>query len=202
MAALGLFVLALGLLGWRGVAVFTAPAAPETASPFASLVETVTGPGTVRIGTGETGQMLVLIDGPPGALSNAQLSQIRQMAGALYPDAPPPSIRQYPFAEGLAPRPSTAALGELGALALLTVIAGWFALTVAPLRATSSQMTPASPSNASERRATPSAVTGRRTAHSPAETGEVDAAMALAAKDPRAAAAMIKTWLSAESGHA
>lgn len=199
MAALGLFVLALGLLGWRSVAVFTAPAAPVTASPFATLIETVTGPGTVRIAAGETGQMLVLIDGPEGALSNANLSQIRQMASALYPDAPTPSIRQYPFADGLAARPSTAELGELGALALLTVIAGWFALTAASLRVTPSQMDRTLPSSPRERR---DALLAQPSALSTADAGEVDAAMALAAKDPRAAAAIIKTWLSTESGHA
>lgn len=202
MAALGLFVLAGALLGWRAVDVFTAPSGPEIASPFTALVETVTGAGTARVAAAESGQMLVLIDGPEGALSSATVTQISQMASALYPHAPPPIVRQYPFAVGVAARPADTALGELAALGLLTVIAGWFALTLSSARASPAPMEHVSSPSPRNLRQMPLETPAASAQASLAAPSSVEEAVELATGDPRATAAIIKTWLRQEGGHA
>ena len=71
--AFALLVLTIGLLGWRALTVFTAPDSMTAPSAFERMAETVTGPHEVRVEQGENGALVILIDGPAGALASACL---------------------------------------------------------------------------------------------------------------------------------
>lgn len=125
-------ILAFGLFGWRAIATFTNTPAQSTAPALTALVETVTGALTTRIAISDTGAALILIDGAENGLSAADASKIRQFTAAIYPDAPPPTIRQYPFATGTPGRPAQSALIELGLLFVLSALSLWIAVSARP----------------------------------------------------------------------
>jgi len=195
--AFAVFALAIGLLGWRGIAIFTAPAAPAPSSAFERIAETVTGPHQVRVEQGETGTLIILIDGPVGALSKADAEKLRSLAGALYPSAPPAIINQYPFASGTLTRPSNGALGELAALGVLVLLSGWLVLTRITQDRASVQIPEKTPSIAPE---TTLPAKTLKPLHEP--VSPVDKAAQLAQKEPEVTAAIIRKWLRQEEGHA
>lgn len=200
LLAVCVLLIACGLLAWRAVSVFTTQAVSAPASEFTQLVEAVAGTGNVRIAQAETGQMLVLIDGPSGALSNQTATQIRQMATLLYPDTPAPAIRQFPFADGAMMRPGHAALAELAALGILIALAAGLVLTLRAPHATSEPMqTETLPDTRPGQRRTPQMALPD---HAAPDDPEVAAALQLASRDPKATAALIRTWLKPEGHHA
>ena len=193
-------MVACSLLAWRAINIFTTPSVAAPPSEFTQLVETVAGTGNVRIAQAETGQLLVLIDGPSGALSNQNATQIRQMAALIYPDTPAPSIRQFPFADGAMMRPGNAALAELAALGILITLSAGLVLTLRAPHATSKPMQTDAPSHTSpgQRRAAQLALPTQAAQ----QDTDIAAALQLASRDPKATAALIRTWLKPEGGHA
>ena len=195
--AFALFALAIGLLGWRALAIFTAPAAPGPSSAFERIAETVTGAHQVRVEQGENGTLVILIDGPVGALASTDIEQLRSLAGALYPSAPPAIVRQYPFASGPLTRPGNDDLGELTALGLLVLLSGWLVLTCLIQDRTPEQIPTQAPSAAPE---TTLPTKTLKPLHEP--VSPVEKATQLAQKDPQTTAAIIGKWLRQEEGHA
>lgn len=196
-----LLALAIILLGWRTITVFTTPPSKAAPSAMAAMVETITGPGRARIAQGADGAFLILIDGPVGALASGDVAKLRALAAALAPDAPPAIINQYPFAAGTPLRPGQAALGEIGALCLLVVLAGWLALTL-PHKAGNAAPVQISPQPDDHHTARPPALTARNIPASAPPLSPVEKAAHLAQTDPEATAAIIRKWLRQEEGHA
>lgn len=193
--AFAALILALGLAGWRTVQVFTA-APSDPGSPFVQLAETITGPGRVRLGEGTDGNLLILIDGPAGALSGDTANRLRGLAARLYPDARPPTIQQYAFAPGTAGRPTNAELAEIAILALLAGLAGWFVLAFRPNEPGLAGYA-ASPRALPPANDTSSTVPLRPAPEMPAlaQIDPVENAALLAEQDPRTTAAIIRNWL-------
>lgn len=198
-----LLVLALGLLGWRALSMFSAPVPVANAHAFTPLAETLTGPGHVRVESDPNGALLILIDGPEGALSNALVTRLRNLASRLYPDAPPATIEQYPFADGATPRPSSTDLAEL---AVLLLIAGGLALSLGRsiVRAPNHLPDLTTPAHPPASFHPPSLQSVSEPAHAapPAQLDTVEKAADLAQEDPEATAAIIRQWLHREEGRA
>lgn len=197
--------LALLLLGWRALTVLTAPAQNQINPAFTAAAETITGPDKLRVVEGDNGQLLILIDGPEGALASADATKLRQLAETLYPNAPPATIRQYPFAKGTPANPKTADLAELGVLMVLVLLAGGLIFRI------SSSAKPdfeadTTLSHHPRARAVPvnqtpalSAVPVKRSA---SPQSPVEKATDLAQKNPEATAAIIRKWLRQEESRA
>jgi len=204
---MGMFVLALGLLGWRAVTVFTAAPTQAPASELSSLVETITGQNRASTALSENGTPIILIDGPEGTLTTLEIARLRELASALYPAGGPAIIKQYPFASGTPTRPNSAALAELAALATLAGLTGWFALTMTQSARKAEPMPalPVSPLSAHTQKAEMPAKalvpTPAHSAQAPAQDPLARAAE-IARKDPKATAAIIRNWLHREGGHA
>lgn len=201
--ALAAFVIALGLLAWRGSALLTSDnALPATATPLeASLmnvIEPVAGPGNARISVNTTASggrtVLVLLDTAAGAQASTienlvtAAARLDVAAGDLF------VMQQVAFAKGAPGRPDAAAFGELSFLALLAGLLGWLAFvpredivfeTVeeAPLRTLS-------PTPDRDRPLVPTPV---RTARPPLPTSD---AAELARKDPARAAEILRGWMN------
>jgi len=199
--AFALCLLASGLLGWRAIAIFTAPASSAAPSSFERIAETVTGTHQVRVEQGENGALLILINGEIGALANADVTKLRSLAAALYPSAPPAIVRQYPFATGALARPSNSALGELGVLGLLVMLSGWLVLSLTGQKTESTQ---------AHRKTHSAPLAEQPVSHkqlkaetpAPELISPVDKALQMAQKDPEATAEIIRIWLRQEEGHA
>lgn len=200
--ALAAFVIALGLLAWRGSAVLTSDyPLPATATrleaSLMNLIEPVAGPGNARISvsTSPAGgrTVLVLLD----AAANAQASTIENLviaaarldvsAGDLF------MMQQATFATGAPGRPDAAAFGELSLLALLAGLLGWLAFVArddmvfetveeAPLRPLASTPDHTSPAPRLER--------------APRSRVPAGDAAALARKDPARAADILRAWMN------
>lgn len=199
-----LLALTLGLLGWRALAVFTIPALTPPASGLTAMVETITGPNRVRIAEGTDGARIILIDGLDGSLSKADITKLRELTSALYPDAPPAIIRQFPFAGGHLLRPDKILLAELAILGLLAGFTLWFVMYLAPgtpratgpLREPETHRLPAL--RASPAKAQP-AIRPLTPRH---ELSPVEKATQLAQTDPETTAAIIRKWLQQEGSRA
>lgn len=194
-------LVAIGLFGWRAVATFTSTPAQSNAPALTALVETVTGADTTRIAIADTGAALILIDGQENGLSAADAAKIRQFAAALTPDAPPPIIRQYPFASGIAARPGQGALIELGLLGLLAALSAWFLISSgragAPIASTSPIAANDETPHADERASLPATplrpvAPASLTAPSPQI---IDQAGKMAGRAPKETARIIRQWL-------
>lgn len=190
-------LVAIGLFGWRAVATFTSTPAQSNAPALTALVETVTGADTTRIAIADTGAALILIDGQENGLSAADAAKIRQFAAALTPDAPPPIIRQYPFASGIAARPGHGPLIELGLLGLLAALSAWFLISSGraerdvPIAANDdSSLAVASIARSAMPAPRPVPVASQKPA-----TDVFQQAGKLASSDPKRTASIIRQWL-------
>ncbi|MEO9970302.1 MAG: hypothetical protein ABJG15_10875 [Hyphomonadaceae bacterium] len=120
--ALGLCILALGLMVWRSVAIFTdQPHTPST-HPLAVLVETVVGTGNAQISETANGELLILLNGPVGAVDPAIAARLNDIVQTISSSGGAPVVRQFPFAQSPRTAPTTAELTELSALALLSML--------------------------------------------------------------------------------
>ena len=199
--ALAAFVIALGLLAWRGSALLTSDnPLPATATPLEAslmnIIEPVAGPGNARISVntsvngGRT--ILVLLDASAGGQASTieslvtAAARLDVMAGDLF------VMQQAAFAKGAPGRPDAAAYAEMSFLALLAGLLGWLTFlpraemvfeTVeeAPLRTTAP--TP-------ERTLTPMPIRPARTALPSSDAAE------LARKDPARAADILRAWMT------
>ena len=199
--ALAAFVIALGLLAWRGSALLTSDnPLPATATPLEAslmnIVEPVAGPGNARISVNMSANggrtVLVLLDTGAGAQASTieslvtAAARLDVMAGDLF------VMQQAAFAKGAPGRPDTAAYAEMSFLALLAGLLGWLAFvpradmvfeTVeeAPLRTTA-------PSP--ERTLAPTPIHPVRTAPPSSDAAE------LARTDPARAADILRGWMT------
>ncbi|MBU2606479.1 MAG: hypothetical protein KKC43_11390 [Alphaproteobacteria bacterium] len=199
--ALVAFVIALGLLAWRGSALLTSDnPLPATATPLEAslmnIIEPVAGPGNARISvnTSATGGRTVLVLLDIGASAQAPTieslvtaaARLDIMAGDLF------VMQQAAFAKGAPGRPDAVAYGELSFLALLAGLLGWLSFVPraemvfetiedAPLHALSS---------ASERKLAPTPIHPVRSALPTSDAAE------LARKDPARAADILRGWMS------
>ena len=124
-----LCVLALGLLGWRCVAIFSSAPEPVTDHPLAEIVSVVVGAGNAQISETASGDLLILLNGPSGAIDpgvEARLTEITKTIGGT-PNAP--ILKQFPFAEQ-AFAPTQAELAEVSVLGLLTSLAFFLAFAM------------------------------------------------------------------------
>lgn len=197
--AVCIFVLAIGLLGWRAVGVFTSPPTQSATPALTALVETITGAQTTQIAITDTGAALILINGPENGLSAADAGKIRQFAATLSPNAPPPVIRQFEFAAGAPTRPDMAELAELALLGVLVILSGMLALA---RRVQSVRPNPAIVAAANDDRAQVSSLAPMAAKHralSPASVSalpqSVDQAIKLANNNPQKTAQIIRQWM-------
>jgi hypothetical protein len=203
MLAYALFALALVALGWRAVSVFTSQAAPVTKSEFAIVADALIGPGKTRVIEGDAGTRLILIDGLEGSLSSANITRLRELAGALYPDAPTITIKQFEFADGSPGKPDAATLGELAWLGLLVMLSAWLAFRTPAATAALASAPPASaylaqtppPQQRTVRSQSPDVPPARQKI-------QLEQVAALAQDKPHETAAIIEKWLRQEEGSA
>ena len=132
--AMAAFVIALGLLAWRGSTLLTADhPLPASATPLeASLmnvVDPVAGPGNARISVTTTATggrtVLVLLDAAEAAKASMIESLVTTAARLDVTSGDLLVIQTAPFARGAPGRPDAEAYGELALLALLAGLAGW-----------------------------------------------------------------------------
>ena len=124
-----LCVLALGLLGWRCVAIFSSAPEPVADHPLAEIVSVVVGAGNAQISETASGDLLILLNGPSGAIDpsvEARLTEITKTIGGT-PNAP--ILKQFPFAEQ-AFAPTQAELAEVSVLGLLASLAFFLAFAM------------------------------------------------------------------------
>tara|TARA_R110002049_G_scaffold149630_2_gene312674 strand:- start:233 stop:907 length:675 start_codon:yes stop_codon:yes gene_type:complete len=199
--ALAAFVIAFGLLAWRGSALLTtdnplsATATPLEAS-LMNIIEPVAGSGNARISVNTSSDgartVLVLLDAAASAQASTVESLVTAAARLDVLNGDLLVMQQATFAKGAPGRPDTAAYGELAFLALLAGLVGWLAfvprddmvfetVAEAPLR-------PLAPTP--ERILAPTPV---RTVRASPATGD---AAELARKDPARAAEILRGWMN------
>jgi len=125
-----LCALALGLLGWRGLAIFTNPPAAPSPHPLSAMVETVVGPGNARISATASGELLILLNGPVGAIDPATAMRLTEIASAISATGSAPLIKQFPFAREAVSAPTQTELAELSILGLIAGLAFYCALAM------------------------------------------------------------------------
>ncbi|KDA04314.1 hypothetical protein [Hyphomonas oceanitis] len=132
--AMAAFVIALGLLAWRGSTLLTADhPLPASATPLEvslmNLVDPVAGPGNARISVTTTATggrtVLVLLDAAEAAQASMIESLVTTAARLDVASGDLLVIQTAPFARGAPGRPDAEAYGELALLALLAGLAGW-----------------------------------------------------------------------------
>lgn len=198
--ALAAFVIALGILAWRGSALLTSDnPLPATATPIEvslmNIIEPVAGPGNARISvnTSATGgrTVLVLLDAEAGAQASTieslvtAAARLDVMAGDLF------VMQQAVFAKGAPGRPDAAAYGELSFLALLTGLLGWLAFVPRDemVFETVEDVPHGALGSTPERTLAPTPIHPVRTALPPSDAAE------LARKDPARAADILRGWM-------
>ena len=199
--ALAAFVIALGLLAWRGSALLTSDnPLPATATPLEAslmnIIEPIAGPGNARISvnTSATGgrTVLVLLDADAGDQASTIESLVTAAARLDVMTGDLLVMQQAAFAKGAPGRPDAAAYGELAFLALLAGLLGWLAfvpreemvfesIEEAPLRT----LAPAT-----ERALASTPIHPVRTVQPTSDAAE------LARKDPARAADILRGWMT------
>ena len=201
--AFSILIIAAGLLGWRSISIFAAPAnINNSSSDIATLLETVTGPDTVRIGKTDTNGFLILINRTPGQLAPEDEAQITRLMTTLYPEAPLPVIEHYVFAAGAADIPATSELAELAALGLVSL----FALMVVLFDIRMPALRPADLNEPSvPEQSAPSVTIQNKAAYTTpgirsgeqnrSASPELEKVTGIIEQDPQAAASILKSWL-------
>ena len=135
-------VVALGLLAWRGSAVFArAPAAPgplsQSEASLLSVAEAIAGQGHVRVSVarqpGQGRQVLVLLDEQVEAADATLIRVVSLAAGLDESKGEAVDLQRVAFAPGVSGGPQPGDWAELSLLAFLAGITGWLGLT-APRR--------------------------------------------------------------------
>lgn len=206
---LGALALALCLLGWRAVETFTAPVPAATPGPASTtntlaLLETVTGPGRVKLARLNSQQdarsFLVMVDAEvPADIDTARIETILAASAGFDKKAGDTlTVDVFPFAPGVSARPDRPALIEIGGLAVLSaLLAGLLAMPRGPSRPDIRDLDDAAPA---QRPAT------RLRAIAPDRLGELDLLSAddspavrqagdVAASNPAAAANVLRRWM-------
>jgi flagellar biosynthesis/type III secretory pathway M-ring protein FliF/YscJ len=199
--ALAAFVIALGLIAWRGNALLTtdnplsATATPLEAS-LMNIIEPVAGRGNARISVNMSADggrtVLVLLD----AAATAQASTVESLVSAaarldvLAGDLL--VMQQVTFAKGAPGRPDAAAYGELSFLALLAGLLGWLAFAPRDdvVVETVEEAPPRTLAPTHDRPLTPTPV---RAVRAPFPSSD---AVELARKDPARAAEILRGWMN------
>ncbi|MBU1288953.1 MAG: hypothetical protein KJ871_14645 [Alphaproteobacteria bacterium] len=202
--ALAAFVIALGLLAWRGSTLLTADhALPASATPLEAslinLVDPVAGAGNARISVTTTAAggrtVLVLLDAAEAARASTIESLVTTAARLDVAAGDLLVIQTAPFARGAPGRPDSQAYGELALLALLVGLAGW--LGFAPRADSEVPGTttehPKAPMEAPVHSLTTTAMRPLRTV--PVTSDVAD----LARKDPARAADILRGWMKNET---
>lgn len=186
--------LVLALAGWRAFAGWTAPHAATTATAsearLVSLLETRSGPGTVRIGLKRSpagDSYLVLIDAPSDLTSSlrAETAALLAAADGFNPDAGDTLlVRVQPFAAAGIAGLTPSRVAEIAALLATAGLLG--AALVKRSRSPAPDVSSPAPSPAKDTSAaTPVAL----------QPSLVDAAGHSASADPKAAAQVLRRWM-------
>ena len=198
--AMAAFVIALGLLAWRGSALLTVDhALPASATPLEAslmnLIDPVAGAGNARISVATTAAggrtVLVLLDAAEAAKASTIESLVTTAARLDVAAGDLLVIQTAPFARGAPGRPDSQAYGELALLALLAGLAGWLGFaprTDSEVPGTTVQQ-PKAPMVAPVRPLAPTAVRPLRTVPVTSDVAE------LARKDPARAADILRGWM-------
>jgi hypothetical protein len=198
--ALTAFVIALGLLAWRGSVLLTSDSAlPVTATPLEAslmnIIDPVVGTGNARISvnTADTGArtVLVLLD----AAASSQASTIEGLVtAAARMDVAAGDLlitQKAEFVRGTPGRPDTRAYGELAMLALLVGMLGWMAFVPQAESVAEVAIDPPLHTLVTEQRAiAPAPVRTVRTAVPTTDAAD------LVRKDPARAADILRGWMA------
>ena len=191
------FVIALGLLAWRGSTLLTADhPLPASATPLEAslmnLVDPVAGAGNARISVTTTATggrtVLVLLEAAKASTIESLVTTAARLdvaAGDLL------VIQTAPFARGAPGRPDAEAYGELALLALLAGLAGWLGFASRTDSEVPRTVTehPQAPIEAPVRPLATTAVRPLRTVPVTSDVAE------LARKDPARAAVILRGWM-------
>lgn len=200
------FVLVLALGSWRAMTILTrplpAPAGSQLERSSLSLLETLAGPGDVRLsirpyGGGKT--WLVLInqaetDAAPQL--SERIESVLVASGYFDPVRDTLSVQQYAFAPGLSLRPAPRDYAELTILAVLAGILGLAAIGMGRQtdHAQPLQMTAAQPDMPAPQSLKPVAVQPR--------TQPRQMVAVKASTDPSGAANVLRKWMNESGGDA
>ena len=116
-------MLAFGLLIWRCADIFSDPPANPGPHPLSEIVSAIAGPGNAQISETASGELLILLNGPVGAIDPAMASQLTGIVQTISATGTPPILQQFPFAQPTGFHPTNAELAELSALGLLAMLA-------------------------------------------------------------------------------
>ena len=117
-----LCVLALGLLGWRCVAIFSSPTDASSQHPLSEIVVAIVGPGNSQISETASGDVLILLNGPEGMVDRAIAARLTDITQTISATGAAPILKQFPFAEPAGFNPTPAELAELSVLGLLSLL--------------------------------------------------------------------------------
>ncbi|HPE49016.1 MAG TPA: hypothetical protein PLR76_11490 [Hyphomonas sp.] len=194
--ALAALVVAIGLLGWRGMDVLTrAPASPgplsQAETSLLSVAEAIAGPGHVRVSVarraGGGRQVLVLLDEAAG-LDADTVTRVMTAAAAI--DAAKGDtvdLQSVSFAPAMTGAPTPSDWTELSLLALLAGLAAW--LGFAPVRTAPAPVELV-------RETLPTRMPAAAPSARPAPTApRAQDAADLARRDPARAADIVRGWM-------
>ena len=202
ICAIAAFVL-LGLGIWRGAEAFqpvteTPVQLSEQQQQILHVVEPLAGAGNVRVTVRRAGKaardFLILINSPGGALQPIAKDIEAILGSAVGFDAgrgDTLTVREFPFAKGVAGGPDIAEMVELGVIGLLVFLLSWGAF--APAKVEPELVTRTRPKRTSEvkpARTRPVAVD-----LSQSGGGKMSSAAKTATEDPAGTAKIIRAWM-------
>lgn len=119
----GLCALAFGLLAWRCLSIYSAPLTLDSQHPLSELVAAIVGPGNAQISETANGNLLILLNGPAGAIDPVVATQLTDIVQAASIHETGPVLKQFPFATKAGFNPTETELTELAGLGLLASLA-------------------------------------------------------------------------------
>lgn|GEM_PF-2235337 len=137
-----LCVLALGLLGWRCIAIFSTPLETQNPHPLSEIISSIVGPGNAQISETASGDVLIVLNGPEGVIEPVIAARLTDITQTISTTGTAPILKQFPFAEQTGFNPTPADLAELSALGLLATLALFLAFHARPLQAEVREATP------------------------------------------------------------
>lgn len=129
-----LCVLALGLLGWRCMAIFSSPTDTSNQHPISELVAAIVGPGNAQISETASGDILILLNGPEGMVDRMIAARLTDITQTISATGAGPILKQFPFAEQAGFNPTPAELAELAALGLVSLLSLFLAFNARTLQ--------------------------------------------------------------------
>ena len=119
----GFCALAFGLLALRCFSIYTAPPAVDNQHPLSKFVTAIVGQGNALIDETATGDLLILLNGPTGAIDPAIAAQLTELVQTTSGNETGPVLKQLPFAKSAGFNPTETELAELAGLGLLAGLA-------------------------------------------------------------------------------